>query len=70
VTLLQRLRSLITGERSAHRRAEDESEEFVGRVGGDETGDVGLSGSEARSGQAADGTTGAAAEPDGTSRSS
>jgi hypothetical protein len=33
-----------------------ESDEFVGRAGGDETGDVGLSGSEARAGEAADGS--------------
>lgn len=88
VTLLQRLRSLITGEPAGPRRTEDdvpvdtahagsratgggseadtmdrnsttgttESEEFVGRAGGDETGDVGLSGSEARAGRAADGS--------------
>jgi hypothetical protein len=37
-----------------------ESGEFVGRVGGDETGDVGLSGGEARTGHRADGRTGAA----------
>lgn len=37
-----------------------ESGEFVGRVGSDETGDVGLSGGEARTGQRADGRTGAA----------
>ena len=36
------------------------NEEFVGRAGGDETGDVGLSGGEARSGQRPDGHTGAA----------
>ena len=37
-----------------------ESDTFVGRAGSDETGDVGLSGAEARSGRAADGRTGAA----------
>jgi hypothetical protein len=37
-----------------------ESGEFVGRAGGDETGDVGLSGGEARSGGQIDGRTGAA----------
>ena len=37
-----------------------ESGEFVGRAGGDETGDVGLSGGEARTGHRADGRTGAA----------
>jgi hypothetical protein len=36
------------------------NEENVGRPGGDETGDVGLSGGEARSGHRADGRTGAA----------
>jgi hypothetical protein len=36
------------------------SETFVGRAGGDETGDVGLSGGEARAGERADGRTGAA----------
>jgi hypothetical protein len=36
------------------------SEEFVGRAGGDETGDVGLSGGEARAEEPADGRTGAA----------
>jgi hypothetical protein len=36
------------------------SEEFVGRAGGDETGDVGLSGGEGRTGNIADGRTGAA----------
>ena len=36
------------------------SEEFVGRAGSDETGDVGLSGGEARTGERADGRTGAA----------
>jgi len=34
--------------------------EFVGRAGSDETGDVGLSGGEARTGHRADGRTGAA----------
>jgi hypothetical protein len=34
-----------------------ESGEFVGRAGGDESGDVGLSGAEARSGEAADGSS-------------
>jgi hypothetical protein len=33
---------------------------FVGRAGGDESGDVGLSGGEARTGERADGRTGAA----------
>lgn len=37
-----------------------ESGEFVGRAGSDETGDVGLSGGEARTGHRADGRTGAA----------
>ncbi len=37
-----------------------QSDEYVGRAGGDETGDVGLSGGEARSGHRADGRTGAA----------
>jgi hypothetical protein len=37
-----------------------ESGEFVGRAGGDETGDVGLSGGEARSGGPIAGRTGAA----------
>jgi hypothetical protein len=37
-----------------------ESETFVGRAGGDETGDVGLSGGEARAGGQVDGHTGAA----------
>lgn len=36
------------------------NEEYVGRAGGDETGDVGLSGGEARTGERADGRTGAA----------
>ena len=36
------------------------NETYVGRPGGDETGDVGLSGGEARSGGAVDGRTGAA----------
>lgn len=34
-----------------------ESGEFVGRAGGDESGDVGLSGAEARSGEAANGSS-------------
>jgi hypothetical protein len=34
--------------------------EYVGRAGSDETGDVGLSGGEARTGERADGRTGAA----------
>ncbi|MBJ7358837.1 hypothetical protein [Nocardioides sp.] len=37
-----------------------ESAEFVGRAGGDETGDTGASGAEVRSGETADGRTGAA----------
>ncbi len=37
-----------------------QSGEFVGRAGSDETGDVGLSGGEARTGERADGRTGAA----------
>ena len=37
-----------------------ESDTFVGRAGSDETGDVGLSGAEARSGERSDGRTGAA----------
>jgi hypothetical protein len=37
-----------------------ESGEFVGRAGSDETGDVGLSGGEARSGGPIEGRTGAA----------
>jgi len=36
------------------------SDTFVGRAGGDETGDVGLSGGEARAGGQIDGRTGAA----------
>ena len=36
------------------------SETFVGRAGGHETGDVGLSGGEARAGDPQDGRTGAA----------
>lgn len=36
------------------------SADFVGRASGDESGDVGLSGGEARTGQRADGRTGAA----------
>ena len=39
---------------------------FVGRAGSDETGDVGLSGAEARSGERADGHTGAARDVDPT----
>jgi hypothetical protein len=37
-----------------------QNDEFVGRAGGDETGDVGLSGGEARTGHRAEGRTGAA----------
>lgn len=40
------------------------SGEYVGRAGSDETGDVGISGAEARSGETAQDTTGAAREDD------
>ena len=90
--LLRRIGTLVSRDREARRRGEQDAPEepgnagarpeggepmpgtmdansttgttpngeFVGRAGSDETGDVGLSGGEARTGQRADGRTGAA----------
>jgi hypothetical protein len=92
MSFFERITSLVSRDRTARRRGEEDapadpanagardtgggsdvdsmdrnsttgttdSGEFVGRAGGDETGDVGLSGGEARTGERADGRTGAA----------